>query len=105
MRYIILIVIAVMFSGCFCSEPKVKIVHKYYQLDKNIIKDDINISRLPNKQMYIKANPLDRESLLRDYIINILGNINSYKIKLSKLNKQDEKIKKEIDKLNKQDTK
>jgi len=98
MKYIILMMMILTFSGCINNEPKVIIKHKYYNLNKNIMKDDVNISRPPDKEKYINSNPIVREMLLRNYILKLYGNINSYRIKLSKLNKQDNDIRKIIKK-------
>ena len=98
-RVLSLIVVVFIVTGCSCNKPVVKVVtkYKYFNLDKDILRDDVNISIPPKKQIYIDANPIEREALLRDYVLSLYGNINSYKIKLHKLNEQDEKIKKEIE--------
>ena len=100
-RVLSLIVVVFIATGCSCNKPVIKIVtkYKYFNLDRNILKDDVNITKPPKKQLYINANPIEREALLRDYILGLYGNINSYKIKLHKLNEQDMKIKKEIEQL------
>jgi len=103
MKYIIkvisLLIVIFVITGCSYDKPVVKVVtkYKYFNLDRNILKDDVNITKPPKKQLYINANPIEREALLRDYILGLCGNINSYKIKLHKLSEQDKKIKKEIE--------
>ena len=84
-----LFLILIILSGCSKQPDKIYIT-KYkiitLQPPKSIYQDDVNIPVPASKYRYVEANPIQRERILTKYIIDLLGVIKKYKIKLSELN-------------------
>jgi hypothetical protein len=93
LRILILLLLIFIFSivltGC-SRQPEYKIVYKEKIVKlsppKYLIKDNIELPRPPSKLQYINANPYNRERLLTKYLIDLLGTIRKYKLKIENIN-------------------
>ena len=84
MRSIILVLIVTFFvTGC--SEKKIYVdrpIIKYEKLPNVLLVDDVNVTRPPNREVFVKAGPLEREALLTTTIIDLYSSIKKYKNKI-----------------------
>jgi len=95
------IILIFFLTGCFCDKKvilKDKLI--YNKIPKTIINDDIVLTKPPDKNLYIKASPVERELMLRNVIIGLYKNISEYKIKLIKIKEYDDNISKKINMIN-----
>lgn len=87
---ILSIMLLIVLSGC-SKQPEKVYITKYkiitLQPPKPLYQDDINIPIPPSKYEYVKADPVKRERMLTKYVIDLLGVIKKYKIKLNELDK------------------
>jgi hypothetical protein len=75
-------------SGCTTIKYVYKTNTIYIKPPKELIDDDISLPTMSfNKVEYVLAGPIKRENILSNYIIDLLGTIDEYKIKNKKLSK------------------
>jgi len=81
-KYVLMAVIAFMFSGCFRCQPVIetKVVYK----DKVIlvappkeVLNDISIPRPPDRELFIQSSSIDRLNMLTNYSIDLMKRLNS----------------------------
>ena len=84
MRYFILILGLIFFIGCgkqIVYKPVYKVRTVYLKPSDSILKHKISTPVPPKKESFINANPIERERLLTNYIIDLLKTIKLYKNK------------------------
>lgn len=103
MRYILISLLSIfIFTGCVTKTVYVtKKEYVKYDLPTKFITDDIVLQQPPEREVYIKSTPLEKELLMRDFVIGLYGNIASYKLKLKGIRKFDDNVSKIIKEKNK----
>jgi len=88
--FLLLILLLMIITGC-SKQPEKVYITKYkiitLQPPKPLYQDDINVPIPPSKYEYVKADPVKRERMLTKYVIDLLGVIKKYKIKLNELDR------------------
>ena len=83
----LLILIIFTYTGCI---KKIYIDRDniiYYKPPKVILDSNITIPKFNiSKEKYVLSNPIERENLLSNYIIDLLNTIDKYKIKFKNIN-------------------
>jgi len=84
MKWLTLIIASIFILGC-APKTEYQVVYKtrtiYLKPSDNIIDYKIDTPAPPDKESYIKANPIEREQMLTNYIIDLLKTIKQYKNK------------------------
>jgi len=85
MRSIIMALLVVVFmAGCCDKKVYVtKTVVRYEKIPEVLLMDDVNITKPPKRELFVKATPLERESLLTTTIIDLYSSIKQYKEKIN----------------------
>jgi len=77
-----LIILTLIFTGCtkVVYKPVYKTKYVYIKPPQYLIKDTIKTPEPPKRHIFIKAGPIERETRLTLYIIDLLNVIKKYKI-------------------------
>ena len=90
-KTILLLISFFLFIGCSSSKQKIiyieKPIIKYRHLPSHFYKDDIILPKPPNTIIYVEADPIKRENMLTNLIIELYKTIGYYKIKLKYIKK------------------
>jgi len=98
-KYILMLMITLLFSGCFWCQPVVetKVVYK----DKVIlvappkeVLSDVSIPKPPDKELFIQSGSIDRLNMLTKYSISLMKRLNSSNNKFRSLREWVDKQKK-----------
>jgi len=88
MKRVTLIIASIFILGC-APKTKYQVVYKtktiYLKPSDNIIDYKIDTPVPPDREIYIKASPIEREQMLTNYIIDLLKTIKQYKNKENSL--------------------
>jgi PBP1b-binding outer membrane lipoprotein LpoB len=88
MKYLSLIFLIFLITGCatkteFKTIVKTKTV--YLKPSDSILKYKITVPEPPDKIKFIQSDPIEREKMLTNYIIDLLYTIKKFKIKNNKI--------------------
>jgi len=99
MKTLVLMLYVLLFVGCgekVIYVPKTKVV--YEVVPGELLVDGVNVTKPPNREVFVKAGPIERESILTSTIIELYSDIKEYKTKLYNIrlfNKKMEKLRDE----------
>jgi len=89
-KLIFLLIPILFFIGCANRTPEYKIVYKekitLVKPPKYLLTDNIEIPSPPSKFSYVTATPFNRERMLVNYTLDLLGTIKKYKSKIKEMN-------------------
>ncbi|RLF08144.1 MAG: hypothetical protein DRJ64_01650 [Thermoprotei archaeon] len=87
MRIILLLLPILFLQGCMFTKtvyvPVVEI--KYENIPTVLLVDDIEIPEPPEREKFIKANPIEREQMLTKVVIDLYSSMKLYKLKLANI--------------------
>ncbi len=94
-------------TGCATRETKIvyitKTKTKFNFLPKRYYVDNITLPKPPNKKIYLLADPIKRNNLSTNLILELYKTIGLYKIKLRAIKNYETKIKQGVEKINKKE--